>query len=72
MIKAKNEKQVMEAFVSPQGQIIKQFLQDCHADKMIECVTTTDTVFIYRAQGAAGELNEILELASNAVKVLHS
>ena len=72
MIKAKNEKQVMEALVSPQGHIIRQFLQDCHTDKMIECVTTTETVFIYRAQGASGELNEIVGLANNAEKVLHS
>jgi len=72
VVKAKNEKQVMEALVSVQGQIIMQFLMDCHASKMVECVTSTETIFIYRAQGAAGELNEILELASNARKVLHS
>ena len=72
MVKAKNEKQVMEALVSPQGQTIMQFLIDCHAAKMVECVTATEAIFIYRAQGAAGELNEVLELASNARKVLHS
>jgi len=72
MIKAKNERQVMEAFVSPQGQIIIQFLLDCHEAKTAECVTAIETMFIYRSQGAASELNEILELASNARKVLHS
>lgn len=72
MVKAKNEKQVMEALISQQGQVIMQFLQECHQAKMIECVTSTETIFIYRAQGAAAELNEVLELASNARKVLHS
>ena len=72
MVKPKNEKQVMEALISPQGQIIRQFLQDCHSEKMIECVTQTEIEMIYRSQGAALELNEILELASNAQKVLHS
>jgi len=72
MIKAKNEKQVMEALVSHQGQVIVQFLMDCYASKMVECVTAIESAFIYRSQGAAGELNEILELASNAKKVLHS
>jgi hypothetical protein len=72
MIKAKNEKQIMEALISPQGQIIANFLIECHSEKTIECVTQSEIEQIYRAQGAAGELNEILELASNARKVLNS
>lgn len=72
MIKAKDERKVMEAFVSPQGQIIKQFLLECGLEKSLECTMATETIFIHRAQGAAAELNEIVALANNAPKVLHS
>ena len=71
MIKAKNEKQVMEAFVSPAGQVIAKFLSDCGED-LLEKLTVAEGNEMYRTQGAVQELKDITTLANNARNVLHS
>lgn len=71
MIKAKNEKQVMEAFISPAGQVIAEFLADCGEDLLEKLVVAND-IEMYRTQGAVQELKAITELAHNARNVLHS
>jgi len=71
MIKAKNEKQVMEAFVSPAGQVILEFLADCGED-LLEKLIVSDDHELYRTQGAIQELKSITDLAHNARNVLNS
>ena len=71
MIKAKNEKQVMEAFISPAGEVIADFLNDCGED-LLEKLIVSEGNELYRTQGAIQELKAIISLANNARKVLHS
>lgn len=71
MIKANNEKQVMEAFISPAGQVIADFLRDC-GEELLNKLIVAEGKEMYRTQGAVQELKEITDLASNARKVLHS
>jgi len=69
MVKA--EKNVMEAFASPHGRIIKEFLEQCRDDKIEKLLVAEDNE-MYRTQGAAQEYNELLTLANNSAKGLHS
>jgi len=69
MVKA--SQRVMEAFVSPQGKVIRDFLMECALDKMSKLLVA-EKIEMYRTQGAAQELNEMVDLASNAEKGLHS
>jgi len=71
MIKAKNEKQVMEAFITPAGQVIKNFLDDC-GEGLLEKLIVADGSDFLRTQGAVQELKEITTLANNARNILHS
>lgn len=71
MVKSKNEKQLMEALISPHGQIILEFLEDCGEDKM-EKLMVAEGNELYRTQGAVQELKEIVKLAYNARNILHS
>lgn len=69
MIKA--DERVMRAFISPDGQIILDFIRKCFDAKTAEALVT-DAPAVYRSQGAANELNEIIDLANNARDRLHS
>jgi len=69
MVKA--DKRVMEAFVSPAGQIIEEFLSACMLEKIAESLESEGTP-MYRAQGVAVELKEIVKLANNSRDILHS
>lgn len=69
MIKA--DKRTMEAFVSPAGQVIRDFLDKCAQEKTAESLEAESTP-MYRAQGAAIELNEIVKLAKNSRDILNS
>jgi hypothetical protein len=69
MVRAKNK--VLEAFMSPEGKIIAEFLEECMDDKVARTLEAED-VQMYRAQGAALELIEIVDLAKDALNRLHS
>ncbi len=62
---------VMNAFATPQGRIIRDFLEKCALEKISKLLVAEDHE-MYRTQGAAQELNEIVDLANNAEKGLHS
>lgn len=64
-------KMVMQCFTTPEGQIIKRFLEECLADKDKEC-RVREGNDVYRSQGAANELSEIIDLANNARDALES
>lgn len=63
MIKA--DKRVMRALTTPEGQVIRQFIELCLAEQDQRC-RQADGNNVYRAQGAAVELQEIVDLANNA------
>ena len=69
MVKA--GKMVMQCFTTPEGQVIKRFLEECLADKDKEC-RVREGNDVYRSQGAALELEEIINLANNARDALES
>ena len=69
MIKA--SERVMRAFTMPEGIVIKQFLEECLAEQDRYCRGLTGEG-VYRAQGAALELQEIIDLANNARDALES
>jgi len=69
MVKAGDR--VMQAFASLDGIMIQQFLQECLDAKMAEALET-DVPGVYRAQGAALELKELVALAKNSRERLHS
>ena len=56
---------VMRAWLTPEGAAIKEFLQACLDEKDKEC-RVREGNDVYRAQGAANELAEIIDLANNA------
>jgi len=65
------DKRVMQAFTTPEGQVIKKFLEECLGVKDADCRNMEGNL-IYRAQGAAQELEEIVGLANNARNALES
>jgi len=67
MVKA--DKRVMQTFLTPQGQVILGFLKQCLAVKDADCRNMEGNL-LYRSQGAAQELEEIVELANNARNAL--
>ncbi len=69
MIKA--NKIVIEAFSSPAGQVISEFLADC-GEELLNKLVVADNNELYRTQGAVQELKEITDLAHNATNILHS
>lgn len=69
MVKA--DKRVMEAFASPAGRIIAEFLEDSYWEKLADSASM-DAPAVYRAQGAAAELREHVELAKTSASKLHS
>jgi len=66
------DKRVMQAFVSPEGQIIRDFLTKCYEAKAEELMLAIDEVPMFRAQGAGNELKEVVTLANNSHNILHS
>ncbi len=69
MVKA--DKRVMAALLSPDGQIITKFLEKCLDDKVDLCLESSGES-VYRAQGAALELKDLVKLAQNSSNVLKS
>jgi hypothetical protein len=65
------DKRVIQAFDSPDGKIIADFLNKCSGEKVGESLIT-EKATMYRAQGAAVELMEIVELAKKAKDILNS
>lgn len=63
MIRA--DTRVMRAFATPEGQVIADFIRQCREVKDADCRHMEGNL-VYRAQGAAQELDEIATLANNA------
>lgn len=65
------DRRVMQSLLTPEGQVIVDFLKLCRDVKDSECRQQEGNL-IYRAQGAAQELDEIITLANNARDALES
>ena len=60
------EDKVIRALLTPDGKIIAEFLNKCSQEKVQESLVALDNIPMYRAQGAAIELKEIVTLANKA------